>query len=124
MFKIFLIITFILLLTFSAFGQNKSSDQERLVRIETCLDEGLKNIDEKFKNVDRRLDEAQAYNLLQFTEIKASINNLRQDINDLRELMSNFILWTVSLIVTSVLTMIGFVLWDRRAFLVPIATEM
>lgn len=67
-------------------------DRDRLIRMEISLKEFKESVDKRFEQVDRRI-----------------------------ERMESVMMWGFGLLFTSMLGMVGFVLWDRRTAVAPVA---
>jgi|YNPMSStandDraft_1061717.scaffolds.fasta_scaffold02091_1 hypothetical protein len=91
-----IIIIVIILVTYNAFVFAKDflsnqDTRDRFIRLEVVVDEG-------FKSTNLRID------------------NLRDDIKDLK----TFMLWGFGILFSGMGILIGFVLWDRRTALAPV----
>ncbi|MCC7430894.1 hypothetical protein IT568_08640, partial [bacterium] len=98
----------------NVFSQTKPTQtvEERLIRVE----EGQKNLEKRFE--DFRADVKQ-----ENQNLRTEIQSLRTEIQGLRSDLATFMTATFVLVVTAILSIVGFVLWDRRTFLAPIAKE-
>ena len=104
-FLILLIITVIGLPSLS-FGQEVTftqEDRERLIRIETKIEEGYKAINTKFDKLDGQLYD---------NELK-SLDCLHEDMRELKTIM----LWGFILVFMEIVISIIIVLWHRRAMI-------
>lgn len=75
-------------------------DRDRLIRVETkieMIDKRFEMMEKRFEQIDRRFEQAD--------------NRL--------ERLENVIMWGFGLIFTSMVALVGFVLWDRRSALAP-----
>jgi hypothetical protein len=110
MFKILFIgvLSFILVVSCISYGQEvpyTQQDRERLVRVETKVEEGNKAINQRFDDFNKRLDDT------------------NQRINDLREEMSalrTFMLWGFGILFGGIGGLITIVIWDRRTAISPV----
>ncbi|RME09682.1 MAG: hypothetical protein D6804_05520 [Aquificota bacterium] len=68
-------------------------DRERIIRLE----EGQKALMQKIEDTNKRIDD------------------VREEIRDLK----NFMLWGFGVLFAGMMTLIGFVIWDRRTALSP-----
>jgi hypothetical protein len=68
-------------------------DRDRLIRVETKIEE----IDKRFKQIDKR-----------FEQVERRIERLE-----------NVMIWGFGLLFTTMIGLVGFVLWDRRTALSP-----
>ncbi len=95
--------TYLLTLTIFLFAMNAWAkdvpytleDRDRLVRVETKVEQiekRLEQIDKRFEQVDRRF-----------------------------ERLENVMMWGFGLLFTTMVGMVGFVLWDRRTAVAPVA---
>ncbi len=84
-------------------------DRERLIRLETKVEEGQKIL-------QRQLDGLRAATEKQIDDLKAATE---KQIDDLRTL----ILWGFSILFGGMGILIGFVIWDRRTALEPVAKK-
>lgn len=75
-------------------------DRDRLIRVETkieMMDKRFEMLEKRFEQIDRRFEQAD--------------NRL--------ERLENVMMWGFGLIFTSMVGLVGFVLWDRRSALAP-----
>ena len=73
-------------------------DRDRLVRVETKIEQ----IDKRFEQIDKR-----------FEQIERRFERLE-----------NVMMWGFGLLFTTMVGMVGFVLWDRRTAFAPVARAM
>ena len=94
--KWLIVLTIVLIVSFTAlnaFAKNVSftqDDRDRLIRVEARLDEGLKAVNQRIDDTNKRIDE-----------------------------LRDFMLWSFGILFAGMMTLIGFVLWDRRTALAP-----
>ncbi|MBI3599829.1 MAG: hypothetical protein HY097_04195 [Nitrospinae bacterium] len=85
----------------------------RLERLETKVDEGLKatnqRIDGLEKSVNQRID-----------DVNKRIDDVRDEIRDLK----TFMLWGFGILFGGMGILIGFVIWDRRTTVAPVARAL
>ncbi|MBF0321201.1 MAG: hypothetical protein HQL01_15515 [Nitrospirae bacterium] len=98
-------------------------DRDRLIRLEVLIEEGFKSTNQRiddglkstnqrmedgFKNINQRMEDG-----LKSTNqrMEDGFKNINQRINDLYLLMS--------VMIAGMITLVGFVLWDRRTTLAP-----
>ncbi|MDO8445440.1 MAG: hypothetical protein Q7T53_04945 [Deltaproteobacteria bacterium] len=74
-------------------------DRDRLIRMETSLKEFKESVDKRFEQIDKR-----------FEQVDRRI-----------ERVEGVMMWGFGLLFTSMLGMVGFVLWDRRTAVAPVA---
>jgi len=99
--------TYLLTLTISLIVMNSWAkdvpytleDRDRIIRMETSLKEFKESVDKRFEQVDRR-----------FEQVDRQI-----------ERVESVLMWGFGLLFTSMLGMVGFVLWDRRTAVAPVA---
>lgn len=107
-----LIVIAILLSTFSlSFGREVSftqEDRERLIRLETRLEEGLKAINQRIDDTNKRIDDT---------------NKRIEDTNKRIDDLQTFMLWGFGILFGGMWILIGFVIWDRRTALAPVARK-
>src|SRR3990170_5779238 len=77
-------------------------DRDRMIRIETSLKEFKEAVDRRFEQVDRR-----------FEQVDKQI-----------ERVESVLMWGFGLLFTSMLGMVGFVLWDRRTAVAPVVRAL
>jgi hypothetical protein len=104
MIKRFILLTIGMLIVASSISYAKEipytqEDRDRLIRVETKLDEGL-------KAVNQRIDEGHK-------AVNQRIDDLRDEMRD----MKTFMLWGFGILFGGMGILIGFVIWDRRTAL-------
>ncbi len=72
-------------------------DRDRLIRLETKVDEGQKALNQRIDDINQRIDD------------------LREEVKDLK----TFMLWGFGILFGGMGILIGFVIWDRRTALAP-----
>jgi len=85
-------------------------DRERLIRLETKVEEGQKAL-------QRRITDLSSTMQRQTSDLKTS---MQRQIADLRA----FLLWGFGLLFTGMLILVGFILWDRRSTLTPVKDDL
>lgn len=100
--RIFILVILSILLNISTFSYAKEipftqDDRDRLIRLETKVDEGLKAVNQRIDDTNRRIDDT------------------NRRIDELRAL----ILWGFGILFGGMGILIGFVIWDRRTALAP-----
>lgn len=80
-------------------------DRDRLVRVETKVEQ----IDKRFEQIDKRFE---------------SIDKRFESIDRRFERLENVMMWGFGLLFTTMVGMVGFVLWDRRTAVAPVARAM
>lgn len=103
-------------------------DRERLIRLETRVEEGLKSlqlqIDSMKSDTQRQIDSLSAATQRQTDSLSATTQkqiddlsaNTQKQIDDLRTLL----LWGFGILFGGMGILIGFVIWDRRTALEPV----
>ncbi|MEO5359662.1 MAG: hypothetical protein H7843_04360 [Nitrospirota bacterium] len=91
-------------------------DRERLTRVEVRIDEGLKSVNQRMDDSSNALnrqmnDSSNALN----RQMNDGFNALNHRMNDLYGLMY--------VLIAGMLTLVGFVLWDRRTTLAPVVRK-
>jgi len=106
--------TYLLTLTISLIVMNSWAkdvpytleDRDRLIRMETSLKEFKESVDKRFEQVDKRFEQVDK----RFEQVDRQI-----------ERVESVLMWGFGLLFTSMLGMVGFVLWDRRTAVAPVA---
>ena len=75
-------------------------DRDRLIRLETKVDEGLKSVNHRIDALDKRID-----------ALDKRIDSLDKRIDGLQNL--------IYVVISGIFILIGFVIWDRRTALAP-----
>ena len=84
-------------------------DRDRLIRIETSLKEFKEAVDRRFEQVDKR-----------FEQVDRRSDGIERRLERLETVM----MWGFGLLFTSMLGMVGFVLWDRRTAVAPVVRAL
>jgi chaperonin cofactor prefoldin len=82
-------------------------DRDRLIRVETKIEE----IDKRFQQIDKRFEQIDK----RFDQIDRRFEQLERRI----ERLENVMMWGFGLLFTTMIGLVGFVLWDRRTALSP-----
>jgi len=106
--KIFVIIT-ICFLTID-YGQSQQSVEVRLAKVE----EGQKNLEKRFD--DLRFDMNK-----RFDDINKRLDEFHANINGRFDDIRGFMLWGFGILFSGMFILVGFILWDRRTTLAPVA---
>jgi hypothetical protein len=101
--KVIVFVTMIVTLFFLSISYAKEipfaqDDRDRLIRLETKIEEGFKAINQRFEAVNQRIDD------------------LRGELKDIK----TFMLWGFGILFGGMGILIGFVIWDRRTALTPV----
>ncbi|MFV1977379.1 MAG: coiled-coil domain-containing protein [Candidatus Scalindua sp.] len=84
-------------------------DRERIIRLEEgqkALNQRIDDINKRFDDVNKRIDDT-----------NKRIDDLREEIRDLK----TFMLWGFGILFGGMGILIGFVIWDRRTAIAPVA---
>ena len=103
-----------MLLSFFAFmqpvlGQARPTNEERLIRLE----EGMKNLNIRFDDMNKRFD-----------DLRAEMNKRFESIDKRFDALQGFMLWGFGITFSGMFILIGFILWDRRTTLAPVVKEI
>lgn len=88
----------------------KLTDSERLIRLETLMLE-------RFKVIDRRLDELDKKIDANKVELERKIDTNKADFDQKLDRVWSMIFWLDGLLLTAMFGLMGFILWDRRTYL-------
>ena len=102
----------LLLISATAWGQAKPATEERLIRVE----EGVKNLDKRFDDMNKRFDDMSR-------RIDALEVRTDKRFDELKNDLQGFMLWGFGVLFSGMFILIGFILWDRRTTLAPVARE-
>ncbi len=107
----------LVLVGFVAQAQNTftQEDRERLIRLETRMEEMQKQMDVRFEAVDKRFEAVDK----RFEDV----NNRFEDINSRLDQQFNLILGILAAFVTMFVTTISFAIWDRKQAMKPLLEE-
>ncbi|MBF0456672.1 MAG: hypothetical protein HQK99_02115 [Nitrospirae bacterium] len=120
-----LILLFSAIVPFRAYAQDSSftqQDRDRLTRLEEGLkatnqrmDDGFKALNQRIDDVNRRMDDVNHRMDDVNRHMDDGFNALNRRISDLYGLMY--------VLIGGMLTLVGFVLWDRRTTLAPVVRK-
>lgn len=99
------VIIMTLMLTSLGYGKDipfTQEDRDRLIRLETKVEEGYKSLNQRIDNVDKSVNQR--------------IDDLRDEIRDLK----TFMLWGFGILFGGMALLITVVIWDRRTALSPV----
>ncbi len=99
----------ILGMTCSAYCELTKQDVEEIRKI----------IREEIQHVDKKIDNLRIELRMEIKDVRAEIKDVRTEMKDVRTEMKDFMLWGFGTIFFGMLTLVGFVLWDRRSALAP-----
>lgn len=112
MWKLFFIIFFIITISAAiSYGQESQftvQDRERLVRLETKVEEGNKSINQRLDDLNNR-----------FEDTNHRFNDLREEMSALR----TFMLWGFGILFGGIGGLITIVIWDRRTAISPVVRK-
>ena len=86
-------------------------DRDRLIRVEVTLKEFKESVDKRIDNVDKRIDNVDK----RIDNVDKRIDSVDKRIERLETVMMG----GFGLLFTSMVGLVGFVLWDRRTALAP-----
>ncbi len=87
-------------------------DRERLVRVEEGLKALNKRMDERFASFEQQMNSLEK-------RMEENNQSLQRQIDDIKK----FLLWGFGILFGGMGILIGFVIWDRRSALQPVATR-
>src|SRR3989339_762830 len=96
--RIIFLIIFIFVLASSTFAKDipyTQEDRDRLIRVETRLEEGLKAVNQRIDGLEKSINQR--------------IDGLEKSINQRIDSLQNL----VYVVISGIFVLIGFVLWDR-----------
>ncbi len=79
-------------------------DRDRLIRVETILQEFKESVDKRIESVDKRID---------------GVDKRIESVDKRIERLETVMMGGFGLLFTSMIGLVGFVLWDRRTALAP-----
>ncbi|MEK6545640.1 MAG: hypothetical protein AABZ28_03815 [Nitrospinota bacterium] len=86
-------------------------DRDRLIRVETKVEEGLKAVNQRIDGLDKRIDGLDK----RIDGLDKRIDGLDKRIDGLQTIM----IGGFGIIASGMIALVGFVLWDRRTALAP-----
>ena len=126
-----LFIVSILCVVSSAYAKDipfTQDDRDRLIRLETKVEEGLKatnqRIDGLEKSVNQRIDGLEKSVNQKIDGLEKSVNQRIDDVRDEIRDLKTFILWGFGILFGGMGILIGFVIWDRRTTVAPVARAL
>ena len=117
----FFVVLSILLLSYNAFAKDISytlEDRDRIIRVEAKIeqmDKRFEQVDSRFEQIDKRFEQMDK----RFEQIDKRFEQIDSRIGRLEDVM----LRGFGLLFTTMVVMVGFVLWDRRTALAPAIRE-
>jgi len=97
-------------------GQDRPTNEERLIRLE----EGVKNLNIRFDEMNKRFDDLRSDMNKRFE----SIDKRFESIDKRFDALQGFMLWGFGITFSGMFILIGFILWDRRTTLAPVVNEI
>ncbi len=91
-------------------------DRDRLIRIEISLKEFKESVDRRFESIDKRFEQIDK----RFEQVDKRSDGIERRLERLETVM----MWGFGLLFTSMMGMVGFVLWDRRSVVTPVVRAM
>jgi len=119
--SVFFAVLSVLLLSYHAFAKDISytlEDRDRIIRVEAKIeqmDKRFEQIDSRFGQIEKRFEQIEK----RFEQIDKRFEQIDGRIGRLEDVM----LRGFGLLFTSMVGMVGFVLWDRRTALAPAIRE-
>jgi hypothetical protein len=93
------------------------ADRERLVRMEATQTVFMQQVDKRFEQLDKRLEELRSDMNSRFQQVDKRFEEQRSDMNSRFEQMANMF-YMISAVFTSLFAAVfGFAWWDRRTVL-------
>lgn len=89
---------------------------ERMIRLETKIEEGFKAVNQRIDSLEKRIDRLETR--MDRLETRMDRLDARMD-NSINILIGGFLV-----IFTGIFSLIGFILWDRRTVVAPVAREL
>ena len=130
--RILMIIGILFFQHFSALADNGLTDKERLIKLETKVDEGFKSINKRHDDLKNQIQDMKEQMQKMNADLKNDMRDMNADLkNDMRNMysdLSSFMYWGFGLTFTFVfggmISIVGFILWDRRTFIKPLADDI
>ncbi len=98
--------------THTAWGQTRPTNEERLIRVE----EGVKNLDKRFDDLRYDLNK-------RFESVDKRFESIDKRFDKLEADLKCFLYWGFGILFSGMFILVGFILWDRRTTLAPVANE-
>ena len=100
---------------------------ERLTRLEEGqkslaqrIDDTNRHLDDGFKALNQRIDDTNR----RFDDTNRRIDELKQDLTQRIDELRQILLWGIGIVFAGMVSLVGFVLWDRRSVLTPAVRQM
>lgn len=101
-------------------------DRDRIIRLESKVEEGFRQIDKRFEQIDKRFEQIDKRfeqvdkRFEQIDKRFEQVDKRFEQIDKRIERLENIMMWGFGLLFTSMIALVGFVLWDRRSALQPV----
>lgn len=99
----------------------KMTDSERLIRLETLMLERFKVIDRRLDELDKKIDDTKVDLEKKIDankiELGRKIDANKVDFDQKLDRVWSMIFWLGGLLLTAMFGLMGFILWDRRTYL-------
>ena len=118
----------VLLSVHSAFGKEVPytlEDRDRLIRVEVKveeIDKRFEQIDKRFGQIDKRFEQIDK-RFEQIDKRFEQIDKRFEQVDRRIERLESVMMWGFGLLFTTMIGLVGFVLWDRRTALAPAIRE-
>jgi hypothetical protein len=90
-------------------------NRERLIRLETKMEEGFKGVDQRFVAMDQRFTSMDQRLTDMDRKFDQRFSDMGQRITDMNNL--------IYVVLGGIIALIGFVIWDRRTAVAPVARK-
>lgn len=90
-------------------GEDTLTLNERMIRLETKIEEGFKIVNQRIDNIEKRMDSMET----RMDRLETRIDN-----------SINILLGGFGIVFAGMFSLVGFILWDRRTVVAPIAREL
>ena len=127
--NIIIIIWIVLLQCLSAYAENDLREiKDRLIRLEVKVEEGFIAVNKRYDDLkaqtQKQYDDLKAQTQKQYDDLKDDMRFFKEDIRFQMNELKTLFLWGFGILFGGMGLLIGFVLWDRRTFVKPIADEL
>ncbi|OGP62947.1 MAG: hypothetical protein A2V65_07145 [Deltaproteobacteria bacterium RBG_13_49_15] len=130
MYRIIFILAIIMLIAPISHAKEVSfsqEDRERLIRLETKVEEGFKALQRQIDSQQRQIDDLKLSTQRQIDDLKLStqrqIDDLKLSFQKQFDNLYALILWGFGILFGGMGILIGFVIWDRRTALAPVVRK-
>ncbi len=101
--------------------QSELFSQNELKKDIQDIKEKVIHLEEGQKNLDKRIDDLRAEMNGRFDDMNRRIDGLETSLNKRIDELREFLLWGFGVMFAGMFALIGFVIWDRRTALAPVA---